>query len=82
MQEELQETGKELTATRSMVKTAMEERDFASHEVAVLRKVNKDLTDDISFLHKRVVLLDEDLLIKDGQISILKDKPVSDLCFD
>ncbi|XP_078152092.1 uncharacterized protein LOC144547341 isoform X1 [Carex rostrata] len=75
LQEELQDTVKELTATRSMLKTAMEERDVASHEVAHLQKANKDLTDDISFLHKRVELLDEDLLFKDGQISILKDKP-------
>lgn len=85
LQEELQETVKELTATRSMLKTAMEERDFTSNEVVHLRKANKDLTDDITFLHKRVELLDEDLLIKDGQISILKesiDKPLRDLCFE
>jgi chaperonin cofactor prefoldin len=85
LQEELQETVKELTATRSMLKTAMEERDLESHEVAHLRKANKDLTDDLTFLHKRVEMLDEDLLIKDGQISILKesvDKPLRELCFE
>jgi chromosome segregation ATPase len=85
LQEELQETVKELTSTRSMLKMSMEERDFVSHEMMHLQKANKDLTDDITFLRKRVELLDEDLLIKDGQISILKesaDKPLRDLFFE
>ncbi|KAJ4807083.1 CAP-gly domain linker [Rhynchospora pubera] len=85
LQEELQETVKELTATRSNLKTAMEEKDYAYHEVVGLRKANKNLTNDVTSLHKRVESLEEDSMVKDGQIDILKERiknPMGDWGFD
>ncbi|KAJ3704186.1 hypothetical protein LUZ61_007891 [Rhynchospora tenuis] len=74
LQEELQETVKELTTTRSNLKTAMEEKDYAYHELAGLRKANNNLTNDITSLHKRIESLEEDSMVKDGQIDILKER--------
>ncbi|KAJ3684594.1 hypothetical protein LUZ61_013758 [Rhynchospora tenuis] len=85
LQEELQETVKELTVTRSNLKTTMEEREYAYHEVAGLRKANKNLTNDITSLHKRVESLEEDSMVKDGQIDILKERiknPMEDWGFN
>ncbi|KAJ3676586.1 hypothetical protein LUZ60_003998 [Juncus effusus] len=73
LREELQEAVKELSATRSMLKTVLDERDLNSQEISNLRKINKNLVDNNNFLSKRVESLDEDLLFKEGQISILKD---------
>ncbi|KAK8926508.1 hypothetical protein KSP39_PZI018229 [Platanthera zijinensis] len=73
LQQDLQECTKELTATRNLLANVSMERDYMWEEMKHLRE-NNMLTDcEIKSLHKKIEMLDEDILYKEGQISILKD---------
>ncbi|XP_072997776.1 uncharacterized protein [Typha latifolia] len=82
-QQDLQECMKEINALRGTLKTVTEERDFVWQEAKQLRKTNVLMQDDMKTLRKKIEALDEDILLKEGQLSILKDsidKPFNIIC--
>lgn len=73
LQQDLQECTRDLTATRIMLTNVSEERDHIWEEMKQLRENNMIMDCELKSLHKKIELLDEDVLYKEGQISILKD---------
>lgn len=82
--QDLQECTKELTATRSVLVTVSQERDHMWEEVKHSRETIMLLNLEVNSLKKKIEALDEDVLIKEGEISILKDsmvdKPFDVIC--
>ncbi|MQM16429.1 hypothetical protein Taro_049386 [Colocasia esculenta] len=70
---DLQECKKELTKVRGTMPQVSEERDRLWEEVKQLKEINMLLQREVKYLIKKIEALDEDLLIKDGQITMLKD---------
>ncbi|KAA8534299.1 hypothetical protein F0562_031816 [Nyssa sinensis] len=73
VQNDLQECTKELTIMRGMLPKVSEERDLIWEEVKQYREKNILLNSEVSVLKKKIEALDEDILLKEGQITILKD---------
>ncbi|GFZ14837.1 hypothetical protein Acr_24g0010270 [Actinidia rufa] len=73
LQDDLQECTKELTIVRGILPKVSEERDFMWDEVKQYSERNMLLNSEINALKKKIEALDEDILLKEGQISILKD---------
>ncbi|KAG8645164.1 centromere protein F isoform X2 [Manihot esculenta] len=73
LQNELQESMKELTITRGILPKVSEERDLMWEKVKQYNEKNMVLNSEVSILKKKIEALDEDLLLKEGQITILKD---------
>ncbi|PKA58513.1 hypothetical protein AXF42_Ash008800 [Apostasia shenzhenica] len=73
LQRDIQECTKDLGATRGMLTSISEERDHMWEEVKQLRERNMLMDCELKSLHKKIEVLDEDLLYKEGQISILQD---------
>lgn len=63
----------ELNAVQSMLQTVSTEKNELWEEVKRLRKTNLVLENEIVSLRKKIESLDEDILLKEGQICILKD---------
>lgn len=83
MEQDLQESAKELTALRGTLKTVSEERDLSWQEVKQLRRNVSIMQNEVVALKKKIESLDEDILVKEGQISILQDsmnKPFDIIC--
>lgn len=84
LQHDLQECTKELTATCSILTKVSEERDHMWEQVKHSRETIMLLDHEVSSLKKRIEALDEDVLVKEGQIAILKDslgdKPCDIIC--
>lgn len=83
IQQDLQDSMKELSALRGTLKTVTEERDIVWQEANNLRKTNMRMLEDAHSLRRKIEALDEDILLKEGQISILKDsleKPFDIIC--
>ncbi|KAL3838114.1 hypothetical protein ACJIZ3_022705 [Penstemon smallii] len=70
---ELQECKKELAVVRGILPKVTEERDLMWEDVKQCSEKNMLLDSHINILKKKIEALDEDILLKDGQIAILKD---------
>ncbi|PHT32838.1 hypothetical protein CQW23_29175 [Capsicum baccatum] len=70
---DLQECMKELGVVKAILPKVFQERDFMWEEVKSYREMNMLLNYEINMLKKKVDTLDEDFLMKEGQIKILKD---------
>ncbi|KAL4386201.1 hypothetical protein GQ457_09G028970 [Hibiscus cannabinus] len=73
LQNDLQESVKELTILRGILPKVSEERDLMWEEVKQYSEKNMLLNSEVDTLKKRIETLDEDVLLKEGQITILKD---------
>ncbi|PHT97148.1 hypothetical protein BC332_33930 [Capsicum chinense] len=70
---DLQECMKELGIVKGILPKVFQERDFMWEEVKSYGEMNMLLNYEINMLKKKVDTLDEDILMKEGQITILKD---------
>ncbi|GAV63732.1 hypothetical protein CFOL_v3_07250 [Cephalotus follicularis] len=73
LENNLQENTKELTIMRGILPKVSEERDLMWEEVKRYNENNMLLNSEINQLKKKIEALDEDILLKEGQITILKD---------
>ncbi|XP_047327392.1 myosin-10-like [Impatiens glandulifera] len=73
LQNDLQECKKELNILRGILPKVSDERDAMWDEVKKYSEKNMLLNSEINKLKKMVEGLDEDILVKEGQITILKD---------
>lgn len=73
LQSDLQESTKELTVTRGILPKVSEERDMMWEEVKKYNEKNMLLNSEVNLLKKKIETLDEEVLFKEGQITILKD---------
>ncbi|XP_047939623.1 COP1-interactive protein 1-like [Salvia hispanica] len=73
LHEDLQDCKKELAILRGILPKVSEERDMLWEEVKRHTESNMLLNSEVNALRKRIEALDEDILMKEGQISILKD---------
>jgi uncharacterized coiled-coil DUF342 family protein len=73
LQSDLQESTKELTVTRGILPKISEERDMMWEEVKKYNEKNMLLNSEVNLLKKKIETLDEEVLFKEGQITILKD---------
>ncbi|KAK1409534.1 hypothetical protein QVD17_36060 [Tagetes erecta] len=74
LQTNLQDCKKELTIINGILPKVSEERDMLWEDVKQYSENNMLLTSEIVALKKKVEALDEDVLMKEGQITILKDE--------
>ncbi|KAJ4971967.1 hypothetical protein NE237_005066 [Protea cynaroides] len=70
---DLQECTKELTITKGILPKVSEERDLMWEEVKQYSEKTMLLNSEVNLLMKKIEALDEDILMKEGQITILKD---------
>ncbi|GKU91803.1 hypothetical protein SLEP1_g5620 [Rubroshorea leprosula] len=73
LQNDLQESTKELTIMKGILPKISEERDLMWEEVKQYNEKNMLLNSEVNLLKKKIETLDEDILLKEGQITILKD---------
>ncbi|KAE8669224.1 macrophage erythroblast attacher-like isoform X1 [Hibiscus syriacus] len=73
LQNDLQESMKELSILRGILPKVSEERDLMWEEVKQYSEKNMLLNSEVEVLKKKIETLDEDVLLKEGQITILKD---------
>ncbi|XP_068659506.1 uncharacterized protein [Aristolochia californica] len=85
LQVELQQSMKELMVTRGILPKVYEERDMMWEDVKQYSEKNMLLNREVASLKKKIEALDEDILFKEGQITILKDslnKKSFDILYD
>nr|XP_043634151.1 myosin heavy chain, non-muscle-like [Erigeron canadensis] len=73
LQNELQDCKKELAIVNGILPKVSEERDMMWEEVKKYSENNMLLSSEVGMLKKKVEDLDEAVLTRDGQITILKD---------
>ncbi|KAK9725878.1 hypothetical protein RND81_05G175100 [Saponaria officinalis] len=73
LQVEVQSQEKELGTTKTTLSKVAQERDLMWEEVKRYSENNMLLNRELTSLKKKIDALEEDTLLKDGQISILKD---------
>ncbi|XP_057520402.1 uncharacterized protein LOC130800770 [Amaranthus tricolor] len=73
LQNDLEESLKELSIIQGILPKVTEERDIMWEEVKQYTEKNMLLNSEVNMLKKKVEALDEDILVKEGQITILKD---------
>lgn len=73
LRNDLQESMKELSILRGILPKVSKERDLMWEEVKQYSEKNMLLNSEIEVLKKKIETLDEDILLKEGQITILKD---------
>ncbi|GLT66884.1 hypothetical protein SLA2020_392270 [Shorea laevis] len=73
LQNDLQESTKELKIMKGILPKVSEERDLMWEEVKQYNEKNMLLNSEVNLLKKKIETLDEDTLLKEGQITILKD---------
>ncbi|KAI3721344.1 hypothetical protein L2E82_32353 [Cichorium intybus] len=73
LQNNLQDCKKELSIVNGILPKVSEERDMMWEEVQRYSENNMLLSSEVGMLKKKVEALDEDVLMKEGQITILKD---------
>ncbi|XP_042408853.1 spindle pole body component 110-like [Zingiber officinale] len=73
LHQEIQTSMTDLNAVQSMLQTVSTENNELWEEVKRLRKTNMVLENEIVSLRKKIESLEEDILLKEGQICILKD---------
>nr|GMD01972.1 coiled-coil domain-containing protein 18-like [Ipomoea batatas] len=79
LQNDLEECMKELTVVKGILPKVSQERDMLWEEVKQYSESNMLLNSENNLLKKKIETLDEDILLKEGQITILKDtlgKPI------
>lgn len=82
LESELQESRKELTILKGILVKVSEERDLMWEEVKQYNEKNMVLNSEITALKKRIEGLEEDIHLKEGQITILKDTLSNHKSFD
>ncbi|XP_050211129.1 uncharacterized protein LOC126661343 [Mercurialis annua] len=82
LENDLQESLKELTVIRSILPKVSEERDSMWEELKRYNEKNMLLNSEVNSLKKKIDTLDEDILLKEGEITILKDTLRSNRTFD
>ncbi|XVE99423.1 hypothetical protein REPUB_Repub03eG0196800 [Reevesia pubescens] len=82
LQSDIQESMKELTILRGILPKVSQERDLMWEEVKQYSEKNMLLNSEVNVLKKKIEALDEDLLLKEGQITILKDTLSNNKTFD
>ncbi|XP_073016833.1 uncharacterized protein [Primulina eburnea] len=70
---DLQENKKELAIVKGILPKVSEERDLMWDKVKQCSEQNMLLNYEINAMRKKMEALDEDILLKEGQITILKD---------
>ncbi|GAB2276688.1 hypothetical protein Dimus_011404 [Dionaea muscipula] len=76
---DLQECTNQLTITRGILQNVSKERDMMWKEVKQYSEKNMLLNSEVIALKKKIEALEEDILLREGQITILKDtlvKPI------
>uniref|UniRef100_A0ACD5WSP7 Uncharacterized protein n=1 Tax=Avena sativa TaxID=4498 RepID=A0ACD5WSP7_AVESA len=73
IQQDFQESAKELSSLRGQLKIVTDERDLSWQEAKQLRKAMSAIQNEMASLKKKIESLEEDILVKEGQISILQD---------
>ncbi|KAF5733789.1 golgin subfamily B member 1 isoform X1 [Tripterygium wilfordii] len=73
LQSDLEESSKELTVVKGILSKVSGERDLMWQEVKQYNEKNMLLNSEVHALKKKIEALDEDRLLKEGQITILKD---------
>lgn len=73
LQNNLQDCKKDLTLVNGIFPKVSEERNMLWEEVQRYSEKNMLLTSEVDMLKKKIEALDEDVLMKEGQITILKD---------
>ncbi|CAA3000178.1 Hypothetical predicted protein [Olea europaea subsp. europaea] len=73
LQTDLQECKKELKIAGGVLPKVSEERDLMWQQIKQYSEKNMLLISEINMLKKKIETLDEDILLKEGQITILKD---------
>ena len=73
LRSDLQASVKELTMIRGVLAKVSQERDMMWEEVKQYKEQDMLLNSEINVLKKKIETLDEDSLLKEGQITILKD---------
>ncbi|XP_061357941.1 uncharacterized protein LOC133302214 [Gastrolobium bilobum] len=73
LQNDLQQTTRELTIAKGILDKVSKERDLMWEEVKKFNEQNMLLNSEVNALKKKIEALDEDILVKEGQITILKD---------
>ncbi|CAL9196222.1 unnamed protein product [Musa hybrid cultivar] len=73
LHQEMQFSMRDLTSVQSVLQNVSQEKEQMWEEVKQLRKTNMLLENEVCCLRKKIETLDEDILLKEGQISILKD---------
>ncbi|XP_021745628.1 cingulin-like protein 1 isoform X1 [Chenopodium quinoa] len=73
LQGDIRSYDEEVTSTRGVLSKVTQERDLMWQEVKGYNEKNMLLNHEIESLKKKIEALEEDTLLKDGQITILKD---------
>ncbi|CAK7325579.1 unnamed protein product [Dovyalis caffra] len=73
LQSDLQASAKEISTTRGILAKVSQERDMMWEEVKQYKEKNMLMNAEINALKKKIETLDEDILLREGQITILKD---------
>ncbi|CAJ1977759.1 unnamed protein product [Sphenostylis stenocarpa] len=73
LQNDLQESNRELTIMRGKLPKVTEERDYMWEQVKQYNEQNMLLNAEVNVLKKKIETLEENNLEKEGQISILQD---------
>lgn len=73
LQSDLKESMQELAIVKGMLPQVTEERDRMWEQVKQHAEQNMLLDKEITDLKRKIEALDEDILVKEGQITILKD---------
>ncbi|XP_044512335.1 golgin subfamily B member 1 [Mangifera indica] len=73
LQSDLQDSAKELHLIKGILPKVSDERDMMWDEVKQYSEKNMLLNAEVNALKKKIESLDEDILLKEGQITILKD---------
>ena len=73
LQNDLEESTTELAIIRGTVPKISEERDMMWDQVKQYNEENMLLNSEVNLLKKKIESLEEDILLREGQITILKD---------
>lgn len=73
LQSDLQDSKRELNVIRGILPKVSEERDRMWEKLKDYSEKNMLLCSEVDMLKKKVDTLDENVLIKEGEIAILKD---------
>lgn len=82
LQSNFDESSGKLISTRAELHKVLQEKERLLKEVAQFKEQNMLLNSELNEQKLKVLALDEDILVKDGQITILKDsinRPLDDL---
>ena len=75
LQTDFEESTKQLTIMKGILPKVSGDRDMLWEQVKQCSEENMLLSAEVNILKKKIEALEEDLLLKEGQITILKDSP-------